>query len=157
MNIDTVGGARGLTGIPTKTTFTVAFIFMIASIVIIKNIINSSQGRAMLSIRENEIAAESMGINALKYKMMAFVIAAFFAGLAGGLYAHYSGYIKPDLFDFNKSIDYLTFVVFAVWDLCLDQLFSYNADFLTRAFEKYGRFQNGYISISFNTTYDIQT
>lgn len=66
----------------------------------------------MLSIRENEIAAESMGINALKYKMMAFVIAAFFAGLAGGLYAHYSGYIKPDLFDFNKSIDYLTFVVF---------------------------------------------
>lgn len=112
MNIDTVGGARGLTGIPTKTTFTVAFIFMIASIVIIKNIINSSQGRAMLSIRENEIAAESMGINALKYKMMAFVIAAFFAGLAGGLYAHYSGYIKPDLFDFNKSIDYLTFVVF---------------------------------------------
>ncbi len=112
MNINTVGGARGLTGIPTKTTFTVAFIFMVASIIIIKNIINSSQGRAMLSVRENEIAAESMGINALKYKMLAFIIAAFFAGLAGGLYAHYSGYIKPDLFDFNKSIDYLTFVVF---------------------------------------------
>lgn len=112
MNINAVGGARGLTGIPTKTTFTVAFIFMVASIIIIKNIINSSQGRAMLSIRENEIAAESMGINALKYKMMAFIVAAFFAGLAGGLYAHYSGYIKPDLFDFNKSIDYLTFVVF---------------------------------------------
>lgn len=112
MNIDTVGGARGLTGIPIKTTFTVAFIFMVATIIIIKNIINSSQGRAMLSVRENEIAAESMGINAFKYKMMAFIIGAFFAGLAGGLYAHYSGYIKPDLFDFNKSIDYLTFVVF---------------------------------------------
>ncbi|WP_297428544.1 branched-chain amino acid ABC transporter permease [Clostridium sp.] len=112
MNINVVGGARGLTGIPIKTTFTVAFIFMVISIIVIKNIINSSHGRAMLSVRENEIAAESMGINALKYKIMAFVIAAFFAGLAGGLYAHYAGYIKPDSFDFNKSIDYLTFVVF---------------------------------------------
>ncbi len=112
MNINVVGGARGFTGIPIKTTFTVAFIFMVLSIVVIKNVINSSQGRAMLSVRENEIAAESMGINAFKYKMMAFIIAAFFAGLAGGLYAHYAGYIKPDSFDFNKSIDYLTFVVF---------------------------------------------
>lgn len=112
MNINVVGGARGFTGIPIKTTFTVAFIFMVISIIVIKNVINSSQGRAMLSVRENEIAAESMGINAFKYKMMAFIIAAFFAGLAGGLYAHYAGYIKPDSFDFNKSIDYLTFVVF---------------------------------------------
>lgn len=112
MNVDVVGGARGFTGIPIKTTFSVSFIFMIISIIVIKNIINSSQGRAMLSVRENEIAAESMGINAFKYKMMAFVIAAFFAGLAGGLYSHYAGYIKPDSFDFNKSIDYLTFVVF---------------------------------------------
>ena len=112
MNVDVVGGARGFTGIPIKTTFSVAFAFMVLSIIVIKNIINSSQGRAMLSVRENEIAAESMGINAFKYKMMAFIIAAFFAGLAGGLYAHYAGYIKPDSFDFNKSIDYLTFVVF---------------------------------------------
>ena len=66
----------------------------------------------MLSVRENEIAAESMGINAFKYKIMAFVIGAFFAGLAGGLYSHYMGYIQPTTFDFNKSIDYLTFVVF---------------------------------------------
>lgn len=112
MNINVAGGARGFTGIPIKTTFSVAFIFMVISLIIIKNVLNSSQGRAMLSIRENEIAAESMGINALKYKMMAFIIAAFFAGLAGGLYSHYAGYIKPDSFDFNKSIDYLTFVVF---------------------------------------------
>ena len=66
----------------------------------------------MLSVRENEIAAESMGINTFKYKIMAFIIGAFFAGLAGGLYSHYSGYIQPTAFDFNKSIDYLTFVVF---------------------------------------------
>lgn len=112
MNIDKVGGARGLTGIPKKTTFTIAFLFMVITVIIIYNIIHSSQGRAMLSIRENEIAAESMGINAFKYKMMAFIIGAFFAGLAGGLYSHYMGYIQPGSFDFNKSIDYLTFVVF---------------------------------------------
>ncbi|MBE6072488.1 MAG: branched-chain amino acid ABC transporter permease [Clostridium butyricum] len=112
MNIDLVGGARGFTGIPKKTNFTIAFIFAVVTIVIIYNIIHSSQGRAMLSVRENEIAAESMGINAFKYKMMAFVIGAFFAGLAGGLYSHYMGYIQPTSFDFNKSIDYLTFVVF---------------------------------------------
>jgi len=112
MNINVVGGARGLTGIPKKTTFTLAFLFMVITVVVIYNIIHSSQGRAMLSVRENEIAAESMGINAFKYKMIAFIIGAFFAGLAGGLYAHYMGYIQPVSFDFNKSIDYLTFVVF---------------------------------------------
>lgn len=112
MNIDFIGGARGLTGIPKKNNFTIAFIFAVVTIVIIYNIIHSSQGRAMLSVRENEIAAESMGINAFKYKIMAFVIGAFFAGLAGGLYSHYMGYIQPTTFDFNKSIDYLTFVVF---------------------------------------------
>lgn len=112
MNIDVVGGARGFTGIPKKTTFTLAFLVMVIAIIIIYNIIHSSQGRAMLSVRENEIAAQSMGINAFKYKMMAFIIGAFFAGLAGGLYSHYMGYIQPVSFDFNKSIDYLTFVVF---------------------------------------------
>ena len=112
MNIDLVGGARGFTGIPRETNFTLAFLFMVITVIVIYNIIHSSQGRAMLSVRENEIAAESMGINAFKYKMLAFIIAAFFAGLAGGLYAHYMGYIQPASFDFNKSIDYLTFVVF---------------------------------------------
>lgn len=112
MNIDSIGGARGITGIPKKTNFTIAFVLMVITIVVIYNIIHSSQGRAMLSVRENEIAAESMGVNAFKYKITAFVIGAFFAGLAGGLYAHYIGYIQPASFDFVKSIDYLTFVVF---------------------------------------------
>ena len=112
MNIDAVGGARGLTGIPKETTFSIAFLVMVITIIVIYNIIHSSHGRAMLSVRENEIAAQSMGINAFKYKMMAFIIGAFFAGLAGGLYSHYMGYIQPVSFDFNKSIDYLTFVVF---------------------------------------------
>lgn len=112
MNIDVVGGARGLTGIPKKTNFTLAFLFVAITILVIYNIIHSSQGRAMISIRENEIAAEAMGVNAFKYKMMAFIIGAFFAGLAGALYSHYMGYIQPTSFDFVKSIDYLTFVVF---------------------------------------------
>ena len=102
MNIDYVGGARGFTGIPTKTTISISFWVMILSVIIIYNIIHSSQGRAMLAVRENEIAAESMGVNAFKYKMTAFVIGAFFAGLAGGLYAHYMGYIQPTSFDFVK-------------------------------------------------------
>lgn len=112
MNIDYVGGARGFTGIPRNTNFTIAFIFVVLTLIIIYNIIHSSHGRSMISIRENEIAAEAMGVNGFKYKMMAFVIGAFFAGLAGGLYSHYMGYIQPTSFDFVKSIDYLTFVVF---------------------------------------------
>lgn len=112
MNIDYVGGARGFTGITKYTNFSLAFIFAVITIVIIYNVIHSSQGRAMISIRENEIAAEAMGVNAFKYKIMAFIIGAFFAGLAGGLYSHYMGYIQPASFDFVKSIDYLTFVVF---------------------------------------------
>lgn len=111
-NIDELGGPRGLPGIPGKTTFAWAYFIMVIAIVVIYNIIHSSQGRAMIAIRENEIAAEAMGVNATKYKVMAFVIAAFFAGIAGGLYAHYTSFIEPNSFNFMKSIEILTFVVF---------------------------------------------
>lgn len=112
MNLDYVGGARGFSGIPRKTNFTIAFLAMVIAIVVIYNIIHSTQGRSMVAIRENEIAAEAMGVNAFKYKMMAFIVAAFFAGAAGGLYSHHMGFIQPTSFDFVKSIDILTFVVF---------------------------------------------
>ena len=112
MNIEAVGGATGLKSIPKNTNFTIAFIFAALTVLIIYNILHSSQGRAMITVRENEIAAEAMGINTFKYKMMAFIIGAFFAGLAGSLYAHYMGYIQPSTFNFVKSIDYLTYVVF---------------------------------------------
>lgn len=111
MNLDYVGGASGFSGIPKKTNFTIAFLVMVIAIVVIYNIIHSSQGRSMVAIRENEIAAEAMGVNAFKYKMMAFIVAAFFAGVAGALYSHYIGFIQPTSFDFVKSIDILTFVV----------------------------------------------
>lgn len=111
-NLDSLGGPRGLPGIPGKTNFTWAYFIMVISAIIIYNIIHSSQGRAMISIRENEIAAEAMGVNTTKFKVMAFVIAAFFAGVAGSLYSHYAGFIVPDTFNFIKSIEILTFVVF---------------------------------------------
>ena len=112
MNIEAVGGATGLKSIPKNTNFTIAFIFAALTVLIIYNILHSSHGRAMITVRENEIAAEAMGINTFKYKMMAFIIGAFFAGLAGALYSHYMGYIQPSTFNFVKSIDYLTYVVF---------------------------------------------
>lgn len=110
-NIPQIGGAQGLTGIPGKTNFAWAFFIMIASIIIIYNIVHSSQGRAMISVREDEIAAEAMGINTTKYKIMAFVVGAFFAGVAGGIYSHYMMYIEPQTFNFLKSTDFVVYVV----------------------------------------------
>ena len=89
----------------------VVFIIMVICIVLISNLINSRDGRAIKSIRDNDIAAESIGIKISKYKVSAFVIAAGFAGLAGSLYAHNVGIIKPNIFDYNKSIEILVFVV----------------------------------------------
>lgn len=110
-NIDYLGGPRGITGIPNKSNFTWAYLIMIVTAIIIINLIKSSRGRAMISVRENEIAAEAMGINTFKTKLLAFVIAAFFAGVAGSLCAHYVGFIEPNGFGFVKSTEILTFVV----------------------------------------------
>ena len=110
-NIDSLGGGRGLSGIPPKTNFAWVFFIMVFTILIIYNIGRSSQGRAMMSVREDEIAAEAMGINTTKYKIMAFVTGSFFAGIAGGLFAHYLMYIKPEQFNFLKSVDLVTYVV----------------------------------------------
>ena len=83
LNIPYVGGASGLMGIPRYTTFTWAFLLMVVTVLFIKNFINSSHGRACISIRENEIAAEAMGVDTTKYKVVAFTIGATFAGVAG--------------------------------------------------------------------------
>lgn len=110
-NIDYLGGPRGITGIPNKTNFTWAYFMMVIIAIIIINLIKSSKGRAMISVRENEIASEAMGINTFNIKLLAFVVAAFFAGVAGTLYAHYVGFIEPSGFGFVKSTEILTFVV----------------------------------------------
>ena len=108
------GGSKGLSKIPLYSdyrNFTVVFIITVITIVLISNLIDSRDGRAIKSIRDNDIAAESIGINISKYKVSAFVIAAGFAGIAGALYAHNVGIIKPNIFDYNKSIEILVFVV----------------------------------------------
>lgn len=111
LNFDFTGGARGLDSIPQYTNWTWLFIFTAGTIIIIQNFIKSSHGRACISIREDEIAAEAVGINSTKYKVLAFVIGAFFAGIAGALYSSYFYFLKPDLFGFLKSIDILVIVV----------------------------------------------
>ncbi len=110
-NIPQLGGAQGMTGIPGNTTFAGVFFTMIISVVVLYHIVNSRQGRAMISVREDEIAAEAMGINTTRYKVMAFTIGAFFAGLAGGLYAFMMMYIEPNMFNYFKSIDLVIYVV----------------------------------------------
>lgn len=111
INIDYVGGAAGLNGIPKMTNWTWLFIFTVGTVLLIKNFINSSHGRACIAIREDEIAADAMGINTTFYKVLAFSIGAFFAGLAGALYAHYFFLIQPQTFSFLKSFDALVMVV----------------------------------------------
>lgn len=111
MNIQYVGGAAGFMGIPHYTTFPWVFFVMLATLMFIKNFVNSSHGRACIAVRENEIAAEAMGINTTKYKVMAFTIGAGFAGVAGGLFAHCFYIINPTTFTFLASFNYLIMVV----------------------------------------------
>ncbi|AEF94162.1 ABC-type transporter, integral membrane subunit [Desulfotomaculum nigrificans CO-1-SRB] len=111
VNIDYIGGAYGLSGIPKIATWSWVFWLTVLTVIIITNFVNSTHGRATISIRENEIAAEAMGINTTKYKVMAFTIGSFFAGLAGGLHAHYFYTIQPNTFNFLKSFDILVMVV----------------------------------------------
>jgi len=75
------------------------------------NLVNSTYGRGFVAVRDDEIAAEAMGINTTKYKVLAFVTAAFFAGLAGGLFAHFKQFITPDGFNFMKSVDVVVMVI----------------------------------------------
>lgn len=110
-NIDYVGGARGMTSIPVKTSFMTIFFSAALCFALIKNLIHSSKGRAIMSVREDDIAAEAMGINPTRYKMTAFIIGSAMAGLAGGLYAHFNTFIDPVSFNYAKSFDFITYVV----------------------------------------------
>lgn len=105
-------GAAGLSGIPMMTTWPIVFAVILVTILIVVNYIKSSPGRATVAIKEDEIAAESMGINTTKYKTIAFVIGALTASVAGALYASYFNVIKPENFGFMKSVDILIIVVF---------------------------------------------
>ncbi|HYF84050.1 MAG TPA: branched-chain amino acid ABC transporter permease [Clostridia bacterium] len=108
--INYVGGPRGLAGIPRYTNLFWVFVFTLLAIYGARNFVNSSFGRACISIRENEVAAETMGINSTKYKVLSFTFAAFMAGVAGGLFGHLLMFLQPDTFSFLKSNDYLVFL-----------------------------------------------
>ncbi|MCL2568403.1 MAG: branched-chain amino acid ABC transporter permease [Oscillospiraceae bacterium] len=105
------GGAMGLIGIPRHTSFILVYVCVIITCVAIHMLMKSRHGRAILSIRENEIAAESCGINTTYYKVMAFAVSAFFAGVAGVLFAGRLGILVPGDFNFMRSIDILMIVV----------------------------------------------
>ncbi|MCI5774818.1 MAG: branched-chain amino acid ABC transporter permease [Erysipelotrichaceae bacterium] len=111
LNLKIVGGASGYIGIPRYTNFLWAYWLAIITVVLSYALINSRHGRAIISIREDEIASESMGVDTKKYKILAFIFAAFFAGVAGCLYAHYMGILEPKTFKFDKSIEILVMVV----------------------------------------------
>lgn len=105
-------GAAGLSGIPYQNSWTLSFIVIVLCIILLVHYMKSSPGRATVSIREDEIAAESVGINLTKYKTIAFVIGAAMASVAGALYASTFDIIKPENFGFNKSVDILIISVF---------------------------------------------
>ncbi|MCL2617020.1 MAG: branched-chain amino acid ABC transporter permease, partial [Defluviitaleaceae bacterium] len=104
-------GARGLLNIPRHSSFLVVYICVIITCAVIHVLMKSRHGRAILSIRENEIAAESCGVNTTYYKVLAFAVSAFFAGVAGALFAGNQGILMPSNFDFMTSINILMIVV----------------------------------------------
>jgi len=105
LNIDAVGGARGMTDIPVYMNLGTVFLLTIIIILIIKRISEGRLGRAMLAIKENEMAANMMGINPLSIKVQAFVISSFMAGIAGSFFAHSEGYLSTQTFTFVKSFE----------------------------------------------------
>lgn len=120
LNLNAVGGAAGFSGyasphgritIPQITTFFWVFATVVFVVLFSRNLLRSIHGLAFFSIREDEIAAEAMGINTTRIKVTAFVISAFFAGVAGALYAHYEIYLQPESFGFLRSIEIVTMVV----------------------------------------------
>ena len=111
LGFDFTYGAAGLKRIPKYSTFTLVFICVVVCCYIIHTIMKSRHGRAILSIREDEIASESVGIQTTYYKTFAFVISAMMAGIAGCLYAGYLGSLYPSTFRFMKSIEILVMVV----------------------------------------------
>ena len=112
VNLEITNGAAGLSSIPQFVNWPWMFFFTAGTVLLITNFLKSTHGRSCIAIREDEIAAGTMGINTTRYKVTAFIIGACCAGIAGALYASYFYVIKPEIFGFIKSIDILVIVVF---------------------------------------------
>ncbi len=110
-NIDAIGGPRGMIGIPGYANLAWAFGLAAVCIYVVWAMVHSTYGRGFIAVADDEIAAEAMGINATRYKITAFLVGAFFAGLAGGVYAHFKQYIAPQGFGFDKSIEIVVMVI----------------------------------------------
>lgn len=106
-NMEYLGGPRGLPGVMGYTNFTWLWLWVIASILVVRNVILSSHGRAIVSVRDNEVAAELGGVDTKKYKLLSFAIGSFFAGVGGSMMAHHLQFINPSMFNIFKSFDYL--------------------------------------------------
>ncbi len=111
VNMNIFGGPRGLKSIPKYSNFLVIFSFVIFTFLVLNLILNSKHGRAIISIRENEIASKSLGINTKKYKIFAFCVSGFFAGISGALWAGSQGILTPGEFGFMKSVEILVMVI----------------------------------------------
>lgn len=109
-NIDVIGGPRGLLGMEKLTSLPWVFFWTALSVWVIRNLVYSNFGRGVLSIREDEIASDLMSVNTRQVKIIAFVVSSFFAGIAGGLFAHALQFINPRMFDIIKSTDILIMV-----------------------------------------------
>jgi branched-chain amino acid transport system permease protein len=110
LNIEAVGGARGFAGVPQRVNLGWVVAWCAVTFVVIRNLVRSYHGRALLAIREDEIAAEALGVPTTRYKVAAFTISAFFAGVAGALFSHYT-YLHTNSFTFMKSIEVIVMVV----------------------------------------------
>jgi branched-chain amino acid transport system permease protein len=110
-NIDAFGGALGMNGIPFYTNIFWVLAAAAVTIFVVSCLVNSTYGRGFLATHDDEIAAEAVGIDTTRYKITAFVIGAFFAGVAGGLYGHFKMTITPTGFDFTKSIEIVVMVI----------------------------------------------
>jgi len=111
LNINAIGGSRGFTGIPRLSNFFWVYLFVVIAVMTVQNLINSSYGRAFISIRDDEIAAEAMGVDTTRFKVMSFVISSMFAGVAGALFGHFTMYLHPNTFTFIKSFELIIMIV----------------------------------------------
>jgi branched-chain amino acid transport system permease protein len=111
LNLDFVGGARGFTGIPALAGFFWVYLFAVVTVLTVHRMVRSARGLAFLAVREDDLAAEVMGIDATRYKVTAFLVGSFFAGIAGGLFAHFDAYLHTNSFTFMRSIEIIVMVV----------------------------------------------
>jgi branched-chain amino acid transport system permease protein len=111
LNINAIGGSRGFTGITKLSNFFWVYFFVIVAVITVHNLVYSSFGRAFISIRDDEIAAEAMGVDTTRFKVTSFVISSMFAGVAGALFGHFTMYLHPNTFTFIKSFEIIIMIV----------------------------------------------